>query len=68
VIVRVSKCLLVLTMGMLLWCVAFLDVRGEWLLMWQSKVWNGEEAAFLLFAILGIVLLDVTAPEEIEYA
>jgi predicted small integral membrane protein len=27
--------------------------------MWQSKTWDGEEAAFRIFFVLGIVLLLV---------
>jgi predicted small integral membrane protein len=52
-----------LTLGMLLWLVAFLDVGGEWFLMWQSKIWNGQEAAFRMFAVTGIVLLVLVRPE-----
>jgi len=57
-----------LTLGMLLWFVAFLSVGAEWFLMWQSKQWNGQDAAFRLFVILGIVLLYVSAPEPVEHA
>ena len=35
-----------LTTSLLMWLVAFLDVGGEWFLMWQSKTWNGQEQAF----------------------
>ena len=45
-----------LTSGMLQWFIAFLCVGAEWFLMWQSKTWNGQEAAFRMFAIEGIVL------------
>jgi predicted small integral membrane protein len=34
--------------------------------MWQSKTWNGQEAAFRMFAIIGIVLLLLTQPESEE--
>jgi hypothetical protein len=27
---------------------------SEWFLMWQSKVWNGQEEAFRMFAIVGV--------------
>jgi predicted small integral membrane protein len=54
-----------LTLGMLMWLVAFLSVGGEWFLMWQSKTWNGQDAAFRMFAVLGIVLLYLTTPEPI---
>lgn len=46
-----------LTLGMLLWLIAFLGVGGEWFLMWQSKTWNGQESAFRMFTVSGIVLL-----------
>ncbi len=52
-----------LTLGMLLWFVAFLSVGGEWFLMWQSRSWNGQDAAFRMFACLGVVLLFVMQPE-----
>jgi predicted small integral membrane protein len=52
-----------LTAGMLLWFVAFLSVGAEWFLMWQSKLWNGQEAAFRMFACEGIVLLVVMMRE-----
>lgn len=29
------------TTSLLMWLVAFLDVGGEWFLMWQSQIWNG---------------------------
>lgn len=48
-----------LTLSLLMWLVAFLSVGGEWFLMWQSKNWNGQEAAFRMFACVGIVLLLV---------
>ena len=48
-----------LVLGLAMWLVAFLSVGGEWFLMWQSKTWNGQEAAFRMFIILAIVLLLV---------
>jgi predicted small integral membrane protein len=54
-----------LTLGMLMWFIAFLCVGGEWFLMWQSKTWNGQDAAFRMFVVLGIVLLYLTMPEPI---
>ena len=53
-----------LTLSLLMWLVAFLSVGGEWFLMWQSKTWNGQDAAFRLFAIVGIVLLLVGQPDS----
>jgi predicted small integral membrane protein len=52
-----------LTSGMLLWFVAFITVGGEWFLMWQSKVWNGQEAAFRMFVVEGIVLVLLQLPD-----
>jgi predicted small integral membrane protein len=52
-----------LTLGLAMWLVAFLSVGGEWFLMWQSKTWNGQEAAFRMFTVLGIVLLLVAQPD-----
>jgi predicted small integral membrane protein len=54
-----------LTLGMLMWFVAFLSVGGEWFLMWQSKVWNGQDEAFRMFVVLGIVLLYQVMPEPV---
>jgi predicted small integral membrane protein len=52
-----------LVLSMLLWLVAFLGIGGEWFLMWQSPTWNGQEAAFRMFAVVGIVLLILLQPE-----
>jgi predicted small integral membrane protein len=52
-----------LSLGLLMWLVAFLSVGGEWFLMWQSKTWNGQEAAFRMFTVLGIALLLVAQPD-----
>jgi predicted small integral membrane protein len=53
-----------LTLSMLMWLVAFLSVGGEWFLMWQSRTWNGQEAAFRMFAVVGIVLLILIQPDH----
>jgi predicted small integral membrane protein len=52
-----------LTLSLLMWLVAFLSVGGEWFLMWQSKTWNGQDAAFRMFSVIGIVLLLVAQRE-----
>jgi predicted small integral membrane protein len=52
-----------LTFGLLMWFVVFLSVGGEWFLMWQSKTWNGQDAAFRMFTVIGIILLFVVQPE-----
>jgi predicted small integral membrane protein len=52
-----------LTLSLLMWLVAFITVGGEWFLMWQSSRWNGQEAAFRNFAVVGIVLLALLQPD-----
>lgn len=59
-----TQSVVALTMGILLWFVGFIAVGGEWYLMWQSKIWNGQDAAFRLVVVLGIVLIYVTAAER----
>jgi predicted small integral membrane protein len=55
-----------LTLSLLMWLVAFLAVGGEWYLMWQSKNWNGQDAAFRMFTVVGIVLLLLAQRESDE--
>lgn len=52
-----------LTLGMLIWMLAFLTVGGEWFLMWQSSTWNGLTAASRMFMVMGIILLFINQPE-----
>jgi predicted small integral membrane protein len=52
-----------LTSGMLQWFVAFLCIGAEWFLMWQSKLWNGQDAAFRMFAVEAVVLLILLLPD-----
>jgi predicted small integral membrane protein len=55
-----------LTSALLMWLVAFLTIGGEWFLMWQSKVWNGQEVAVRMFTVIGIVLLLIAQPDTEE--
>jgi len=55
-----------LTVSLLQWLVAFLIVGGEWFLMWQSKDWNGQDAAVRMFIVVGIALLFVAQPDTEE--
>jgi len=57
-----------LALSLLMWLVAFLAVGGEWFLMWQSKTWNGQEAAFRMFTVVGIVLLFLLQRETEDQA
>ena len=52
-----------LTLSLLMWLVAFLGVGAEWFLMWQSKSWNGQDPAFRMFTVIGIVLLFLAQPD-----
>lgn len=54
-----------LTLSLLQWSIAFISVGGEWFLMWQSKSWNGQEAAFRSFGLMALTLLflNQTDPE-----
>jgi predicted small integral membrane protein len=61
-----SVAIAALGLSLLMWLVAFLSVGGEWFLMWQSKVWNGQEAAFRMFTVVGIVLLLLVQQEKEE--
>lgn len=53
-----------LTLSLVQWYAAFICVGGEWFLMWQSKIWNGQDAAFRMFAMMGICLLFLLQREE----
>ena len=55
-----------LTLSLLMWLVAFLSIGAEWFLMWQSHTWNGQDPAFRMFAIVGIVLLILLQPDTEE--
>ncbi len=52
-----------LTLSLLLWLSAFLSVGNEWFLMWQSKVWSGEQVASHFFAGVGIMLVYLVTPD-----
>ena len=53
-----------LTASLIQWYFAFMAVGGEWFLMWQSKTWNGQDAAFRLFAFMGVSLLFLNQPDD----
>jgi predicted small integral membrane protein len=59
-----STAIAALTLALLMWLVAFLSVGGEWFLMWQSKSWNGQDASFRMFTVIGIILLLLALPES----
>lgn len=55
-----------LTVGIVLWFFGFLVVAGEYFAMWQSKTWNGQEAAFRITAVLLGALIFLCLPDRDE--
>jgi predicted small integral membrane protein len=53
-----------LTLSLTQWYTAFITVGGEWFLMWQSKSWNGQDAALRMFAIMGLSLIFLCLPDS----
>jgi len=51
-------------LAFLLWFIGFMVVGGEWFAMWQSRDWNGQQAAFRFYVTAMLVLLVVALPEE----
>lgn len=49
--------------GFLIWFFGFSVVGGEWFAMWQSRQWNGQEAAFRFFITMLAVAIYVQQPE-----
>jgi predicted small integral membrane protein len=52
-----------LWLGMLLWALGFITVGGEWFLMWESSVWNGEAPALRMFVLNAFALLFLYLPD-----
>lgn len=53
-----------LTLGFILWFTGFMAIGGEWFLMWQSEIANGQQAAFRLVMIIGIILIYLAQTDE----
>jgi predicted small integral membrane protein len=53
-----------LTVGFGVWFFGFLVVAGEYFAMWQSRSWNGQEAAFRITMVILGVLIFVVLPER----
>jgi predicted small integral membrane protein len=45
--------------GFLVWFFGFMVVAGEWFAMWESRSWNGQEAAFRFYMTILAVLIFV---------
>jgi predicted small integral membrane protein len=52
-----------LTLGFGLWFFGFMVIAGEYFAMWQSKIWNGQDAAFRIATVILGVLVFVTLPD-----
>jgi predicted small integral membrane protein len=52
-----------LLLGLMLWFGGFMVVGGEWFLMWQSRSWNGQEAAFRFLVSIVTTLIFIHLPE-----
>ncbi len=50
-------------LGFLVWFFGFMVVGGEWFSMWQSPLWNGQEAAFRFYMTILAVLIFVNQPD-----
>jgi predicted small integral membrane protein len=53
-----------LTVGFTLWFLGFMVVAGEYFAMWQSKEWNGLEAAFRIATVILAALIFVSLPDS----
>jgi predicted small integral membrane protein len=53
-----------LTLGFCLWFFGFVVVGGEYFAMWQSKMWNGQEAAFRIATTMLAALVFVSLPDR----
>ena len=47
-----------------MWFFGFNIVGGEWYSMWQSPLWNGQEAAFRFYMTIIAVLIFVNEPDS----
>jgi predicted small integral membrane protein len=53
-----------LLMLLLLFGAGFIAIGGEWFSMWQSKTWNGLDAALRVFVFSGVTLLVVLLTDK----
>ena len=50
-------------LAFLVWFFGFMVVAGEWFDMWQSKTWNGQDAAFRFYISVLAVLIFLNQPD-----
>lgn len=53
-----------LAVGVVLWFTGFITIGGEWFMMWQSEVANGQQAAFRLVVIFSTLLIYLVHPDN----
>jgi len=54
-------------LGFLLWFGGFMVVGGKWFAMWQSRQWNGQQAAFHFYmTLLGVMIVVNQADHDAE--
>lgn len=58
-----TRALVGLSLGFVLYGVGFVAIGGEWFAMWQSKIWNGQQAAFEFIGMIVGVLILLLIPE-----
>lgn len=46
-----------LALGFAIWFGGFMIVGGQWFASWQSKEWNGREAAFMFYTPIALAFL-----------
>jgi predicted small integral membrane protein len=51
-----------LLMLLLLFGAGFVAIGGEWFAMWQSKTWNGLDAATRVIVLTGVALVVSNLP------
>ena len=51
-------------LGFLVWFFGFMVIGGEWFQMWQSPLWNGQQAAFRFYLTILAVLIFVMQKDE----
>jgi predicted small integral membrane protein len=52
------------TIAFLLWFTGFMVIGGEYFSMWQSAIWNGQQAAFRFYVTVILVLIVVLQPDQ----
>lgn len=59
-----SVAILGLAIGLSFGFVVFLVLGGEWFQMWQSQIWNSQDAAFRFIGTIGLILLFVAMEDR----